>query len=497
MVHFLARRSNLRSQILRQTPKICAFLFSSKSNPQNTQNFPPYYHKTRESNFQESTFLFGNAIPLLNFSGYSTNLIKNAKLSSGYDQGLVFSSGVRFFATQATAPATSDGLTVEGIVASPWPILDEDEGDWKSHASAVAQSIHLIKKRLQWKKLLVRLDLLSVELNKPNLWDDPVHAGKISREHGSLMGKVKEVMDFEQELIEHIDMLKLAREENDSELESETMNALLRMRRDSKERELEAMLAGEHDSASCYIEVQAGAGGTESNDWASMVMEMYKSWAQRRGYRVTLVDEMPGEMAGIKRATIKVDGKYAYGYAKAEVGVHRLVRISPFDSAKRRHTSFAAVAVIPILKDVSTRVQIKESDLRIDRYRAGGAGGQSVNTTDSAVRITHIPTGIVATCQNERSQHQNKATAMAVLQSRVDQLEIARQAQMNSQHTESLTEISWGNQIRSYVLQPYQMVKDSRTNYEVSDPESVLDGDLDGFILSFLSASVDKHGNSL
>lgn len=264
------------------------------------------------------------------------------------------------------------------------------------------------------------------------------------------------------------------------------------MRRNSKEKELEALLAGDHDSCSCYIEVQAGAGGTESMDWAAMVMQMYKMWAQRRGYGVTVVDEMPGEIAGIKRATIKLDGEYSFGYAKAEVGVHRLVRISPFDSGKRRHTSFAAVAVIPILGDASSHVQINESDLRIERFRAGGAGGQHVNTTESAVRIVHIPTGVTATCQNERSQHQNKASAMAVLQSRLDQLEISRQAQINAQHTQSLTDISWGNQIRTYVLHPYRMVKDLRTNYEVSDPDSVLEGDLDGFILSYLSASLDK-----
>lgn len=270
------------------------------------------------------------------------------------------------------------------------------------------------------------------------------------------------------------------------------MSALKEMRRVSKEKELEALLSAENDQCSCYIEVQAGAGGTESNDWAAMVMEMYKTWAQRRKFSVTVVDEMPGEMAGIKRATIKVNGEYAYGYAKAEVGVHRLVRISPFDSGKRRHTSFAAVAVIPILGDGSTRVQINDSDLRIERFRSGGAGGQHANTTDSAVRIIHIPTGITATCQNERSQHMNKASAMAVLQSRLDQLEMARQTAMNAQHTQSLTEISWGNQIRTYVLHPYRMVKDLRTNYEVSDPDSVLEGDLDGFILSFLSSSLDK-----
>lgn len=197
------------------------------------------------------------------------------------------------------------------------------------------------------------------------------------------------------------------------------------------------------------------------------------------------------------RATIKVDGDYAFGYAKAEVGVHRLVRISPFDSGKRRHTSFAAVAVIPILGDGSTRYQIKESDLRIERFRASGAGGQHVNTTESAVRIVHIPTGISATCQNERSQHSNKASAMAVLQSRLDQLEMARQAQLNAEHTQSLTDISWGNQIRTYVLHPYRMVKDLRTNYEVSDPDSVLGGDLDGFILNFLSYLLDKDEASV
>ncbi|TXG65318.1 hypothetical protein EZV62_006593 [Acer yangbiense] len=289
---------------------------------------------------------------------------------------------------------------------------------------------------------MVRLNLLYVELNKPDLWDDPVHARRISREHGLLMGKMKEVKAFEQELLEHIDMIKLAQEENDTELES-------------------------------------------------VVMEMYKSWAQRRGYGLTVVDEMPGEMAGIKRATIKVVGEYAFGYAKSEVGVHRLVRISPFDSGKRRHTSFAAVAVIPVMGDGSTRVQINKSDLRIEQYRTGGPGGQHANTTESAVRIVHIPTGVTATCQNERSQHQNKASAMAVLQSRLDQLEMTRQAQMNAQHTQSLTEISWGNQIRTYVLHPYRMVKDLRTNYEVSDPDSVLEGDLDGFILSYLSASLD------
>eukprot|EP01018_Ginkgo_biloba_P008750 Gb_09148 [translate_table: standard] len=388
---------------------------------------------------------------------------------------------------------SAGGLTAEDIVARGWQILEESESDWRSHAAVVAQSILLIKRRLQWKKVLFRLEQLNTELTRSDFWDDPVKAAQLSREHGSLSGKVKAVNDLEMELIEHVDLLELAREEKDLELEAETTRSLLNMRKIAKEKELVALLAGEHDSCCCYLEVQAGAGGTESMDWAAMVMRMYKMWAQRRGFKVTVVDEMSGELAGIKRATMRIDGDFAFGYAKAEVGVHRLVRISPFDSGKRRHTSFAAVAVIPILSDVSSRFQINESDLRIERFRSGGPGGQHANTTESAVRIVHIPTGTTAVCQNERSQHRNKEMAMAVLQSRLDQLEMARQAQSNAQHTQSLSEITWGNQIRSYVLHPYRMVKDLRTNYEVSDPDSVLEGDLDGFIFSFLADCVDKE----
>ncbi|XP_057493482.1 peptide chain release factor PrfB2, chloroplastic-like [Actinidia eriantha] len=485
MSSLLLKRSSLLSKNPSLRRHFVTYLFASLSQP-HSHHLPP---SNRELTVPGSGYgFFGK-----NNNGSSLISSATSKCLSGSISGLINSTNFRFFGSLAAVePSTSDGLTVEGIIAHQWTILDESEGDWKSHASAIAQSIHLIKKRLQWKKLIVRLELLSLQIDKPDLWDDPVRAGKISREHGSLMGKMKEVKAFEQELLEHIDMIKLARAENDADLESESVKALFDMRRSAKEKELDALLAGEHDSCSCFIEVQAGAGGTESMDWASMIMKMYKMWAQRHGYGVTIVDEMPGEMAGIKRATIKVDGEYAFGYAKAEVGVHRLVRISPFDSAKRRHTSFAAVAVIPILGDTSTHVQINESDLRIERFRAGGPGGQHANTTESAVRITHIPTGITATCQNERSQHQNKASAMAVLQARLDQLEMARQAQMNAEHTQSLTEISWGNQIRTYVLHPYRMVKDLRTNYEVSDPDSVLEGDIDSFVLTYLSASLDK-----
>ncbi|KAK1650676.1 hypothetical protein QYE76_068481 [Lolium multiflorum] len=406
----------------------------------------------------------------------------------------------RWFSSPAPvveAPRTADGLTVDSIADKGWTILAESESDWRSHAAAVAQSIKLIKKRLKWKWLLERSKQLAVVLERPDLWEDSVFAGKVSREQGEIMGKIKSVNQFEQQLMEHIDMLRLAREEGDNELETESMRALADMRIDAKEKELNALLSGDHDPYPCFIEVQAGAGGVESMDWAAMIMNMYRSWAQRRGYTVTIIEEMPGELAGIKRATIKVDGEYAFGYAKSEIGVHRLVRISPFDSGKRRHTSFAAVAVIPILGDASSRYQINESDLRIERFRSGGPGGQHANTTESAVRIVHIPTGTTATCQNERSQHMNRASAMAVLQSRLDQLEITRQAQMNAEHTQSLNEISWGNQIRSYVLHPYRMVKDLRTNYEVSDPDSVLEGDIDDFILNFLSLALDKADESV
>ncbi|KAG7969381.1 hypothetical protein I3843_07G028800 [Carya illinoinensis] len=235
----------------------------------------------------------GSPIFRREFSGFCSRAIPSSKNPCQFHQNPSILTPFQYFCTEAAVQhSTADGLTVEGIVTSNWPILDETESDWKSHAAAIAQSIHLIKKRLKWKKLVVRLDLLSMQLNKPDIWDDPVHAGKISREHGSLMGKMKAVRAFERELLEHIDMINLAREENDPEMESESLKALLRMRRNSKEKELQAMLSGEQDSCSCYIEVQAGAGGTESMDWAAMVMQMYKMWAQRRGYKVTVVDEM-------------------------------------------------------------------------------------------------------------------------------------------------------------------------------------------------------------
>ncbi|MGI9410265.1 MAG: peptide chain release factor 2, partial [Hyphomicrobiaceae bacterium] len=250
--------------------------------------------------------------------------------------------------------------------------------------------------------------------------------------------------------------------------------------------EVEALLSGEADGNDTYVEIHAGAGGTESQDWAAMLTRMYMRWAEKRGYKVKLIEESPGEEAGLKSATIEVRGENAYGWLKTESGVHRLVRISPFDSNARRHTSFASAWVYPVIDD-SIDIEVNESDCRIDTYRASGAGGQHVNTTDSAVRITHQPTGIVVACQQERSQHKNRATAWSMLRARLYELELKRREERANAEAASKTDIGWGHQIRSYVLQPYQMVKDTRTGVESSDPDNVLDGDIDTFIEAALA----------
>ncbi|EFJ31483.1 hypothetical protein SELMODRAFT_87356 [Selaginella moellendorffii] len=374
----------------------------------------------------------------------------------------------------------------DAIAARNWQIT-EDEKDWKSHAAAVARSMQLVKTRMKWGDVLSKLKDLEKELEKPDLWSDTARASRYSREFGSLSSRVKEIREMESELVENVDLVELAREEKDEQVEAEAVSALATLRKAAKDKELLALLCEENDGCPCFLEVQAGAGGAESMDFAAMLLRMYKLWALQRGFEAAVVDEMPGDRAGIKRATLRLEGDFAYGFAKTEAGVHRLVRISPFDEAGRRHTSFAAVAVIPILDNAGAEIEINEADLVIDRFRSSGAGGQHVNTTDSAIRIVHKPTGITVQCQNERSQHKNKDSAMEVLRSRLYQLELKRKTEETAQHTQSLHEISWGNQIRSYVLQPYQIVKDLRTGYEVTNPTAVLDGGLDPFILQYLS----------
>ena len=268
------------------------------------------------------------------------------------------------------------------------------------------------------------------------------------------------------------------------------------MHKTAQRAELEALLSGEADGNDCYLEVHAGAGGTEAQDWAEMLLRMYTRWAERRRFKVEWIEESPGEEAGIKSATIQINGTDAYGWLKTESGVHRLVRISPFDSNARRHTSFASVGVYPVIDD-TIEIEILDKDLRIDTYRASGAGGQHVNRTDSAVRITHLPTGIVVACQNDRSQHRNRAMAMQMLKARIYEMELRKREEATKAVHEAKSDIGWGHQIRSYVLQPYQMVKDLRTGVETSNTQAVLDGDIDDFLMSALAGDkrADKGGD--
>ena len=277
------------------------------------------------------------------------------------------------------------------------------------------------------------------------------------------------------------DIFILAEEENNQQIINETLNKFQKLKEEAKKIEIKCFLSNENDTLDSYLEFHAGAGGTESQDWAEMLRRMYMKWASSKGYSVELISEHKGDEAGIKSSIIKITGNYIYGFLKTESGIHRLVRISPFDSGARRHTSFASVWVYPVVNE-DIDVEIFEKDLRIDTYRSSGAGGQHVNTTDSAVRITHIPTKIVVQCQNERSQHKNKETCMNMLKARLYEFELQKREKENSNIEESKSDIGWGHQIRSYVLHPYRMVKDNRTNYESSNPDKVLDGNIDNFL---------------
>ena len=313
------------------------------------------------------------------------------------------------------------------------------------------------------------------------------------RERTKLDDSIKAVLSIEGDLNDTLEIMELAEMEGDSDMEQEAVEQLLSLAEAAKKAELQALLSGEADGNDTYVEIHSGAGGTESQDWANMLLRMYARWAERRGFKVDTVQYMPGEEAGIKSATLQVKGEDAYGWLKTESGVHRLVRISPYDSNARRHTSFASVWVYPVIDD-SIDIDINESDLKVDTYRASGAGGQHVNTTDSAVRITHQPSGIVVQCQAERSQHKNRAAAMSMLKARLYEEELRRREEEANAVNAQKTEIGWGHQIRSYVMQPYQMVKDLRTGEESGQPEKVLDGDLDSFMAAALAARV--HGES-
>ena len=314
-----------------------------------------------------------------------------------------------------------------------------------------------------------------------NFWQNKSESKKILKEKKLYEDLINSHKNSQKNLLDVHELYKLALDENNEELIKELTNNLKDLKKDIKKTEIKCFLSNDADSLDCYIEIHAGAGGTESQDWANMLRKMYLKWAESKKFNYNLISEHKGEEAGIKSSTIKIEGDYTFGWLKKESGIHRLVRISPFDSGARRHTSFASVWVFPVV-DENIKIDILDKDLRIDTYRSSGAGGQHVNTTDSAVRITHLPSKIVVQCQNERSQHKNKDTCMNMLRARLYDFEMKKK-EKEAQNTESSkSEIGWGHQIRSYVLQPYRLVKDNRTNHESSSPDRVLDGDIDEFL---------------
>ncbi len=359
----------------------------------------------------------------------------------------------------------------------------------QAHADTINEALALLRRFLDWDRALRRLDELNARVEDQALWNNPKAAQEVMRERRRLDEAITATRAIERELSETCELIEMAEAEGDQEMASDGTAALAELATRAQADKVKALLAGEADANDSYIEINAGAGGTESQDWAEMLQRMYTRWAERRGLKVELIDYHAGEQAGIKSATLLVKGENAYGYAKVESGVHRLVRISPYDSSARRHTSFSSVWVYPVIDD-NIEVEINESDLRIDTYRASGAGGQHINTTDSAVRITHLPTNIVVQCQNQRSQHKNKAEAYNQLRARLYERELAeREAAANAENA-TKTDIGWGHQIRSYVLQPYQLVKDLRTGHTSTSPGDVLDGDLDDFMAAALSQRV-------
>jgi len=336
-----------------------------------------------------------------------------------------------------------------------------------------------------WDQAQVRLDELNALSERADFWNDPEKAQKLMRERNKLDAAMGAITGLERDLSDSLELAEMAEAEGDASLVDEAQATLQEVQKRAAKAELEALLSGEADGNDAFIEINSGAGGTESQDWASMLLRMYARWANARGFKVEELEYQDGDTAGIKSATLMIQGENAYGWLKTEAGVHRLVRISPYDSNARRHTSFASVWVYPKIDD-TIEIEINEKDVRTDTYRASGAGGQHINKTDSAVRLTHMPSGIVVACQAERSQHKNRATAWNMLRARLYEAELQRREAETQKLEEAKTEIGWGRQIRSYVLQPYQMVKDLRTEVESGNVSGVLDGDLDQFMEGYL-----------
>ncbi|MBH9975392.1 MULTISPECIES: peptide chain release factor 2 [Bartonella] len=353
----------------------------------------------------------------------------------------------------------------------------------------IKQAIGLLRRHLDWDQSVKRLEYLNEKAEDPSLWDDAAKAQEMMRERQRLDDGINNIKHLTQTLDDSVELIAMGEEEGDEDIIRDAEASIHALKSELDKRQIEMLLSGEVDGNDTYLEIHAGAGGTESQDWASMLLRMYTRWAEKHSMKVEVLEVHDGEEAGIKSATILVKGHNAYGMLKTESGVHRLVRISPYDSNARRHTSFASVWVYPVIDD-NIEVDVSEADVRIDTYRASGAGGQHINTTDSAVRITHLKTGIVVQCQAERSQHKNRATAWAMLRARLYEEELKRREDEVNALEASKTEIGWGHQIRSYVLQPYQLVKDLRTGVENTDPQAVLDGDLDEFMEAALAQKI-------
>ncbi|MCW9045068.1 MAG: peptide chain release factor 2 [Alphaproteobacteria bacterium] len=359
----------------------------------------------------------------------------------------------------------------------------------ESLVNEMKQSLELLRRHLDYDQAVLRLEELNHLAEEPTLWDDAKKAQAVMRERTQLEASIKSVDQVAEGIDDNVELIELGEMEDDGDIVTEAETALQELQTHVAKAELETLLSGEADSNDTYLEIHAGAGGTEAQDWALMLLRMYSRWAEQHDYKLEVLEESPGEEAGIKSTTLRISGHNAYGWLKTESGVHRLVRISPFDSNARRHTSFTSVGVYPSI-DEDIDVDVEDKDIRVDTYRASGAGGQHINKTDSAVRMTHIPTGIVVQCQNDRSQHKNRANAMSMLKARLYEMELQRREDATKAEHDAKTDIGWGHQIRSYVLQPYQMIKDLRTNKETSNTSAFLDGDLDDFLAASLAARV-------
>ena len=369
------------------------------------------------------------------------------------------------------------------------------QAETQAQIDIITTAIDLLRKHVDFEAATARLAELEALSAEGDFWNDQAAAQEAMREKNRLQRQIEAITALQTELDDATGLIELGEMEGDEEVVAEAEASLAELVTLAEKRQLESLLSGEADGNDCFLEIHAGAGGTEAQDWAAMLVRMYSRWCERRGFKLQMIEESAGEEAGIKSVTMRIEGDNAYGWLKTESGVHRLVRISPYDSSARRHTSFASAWVYPVVDD-DIEIEIEDKDLRVDTYRASGAGGQHVNKTDSAIRITHLPTNIVVQCQNDRSQHRNRATALNMLKARLYELELQKREEAANDAASSKTDIGWGNQIRSYVLHPYQMVKDLRTSIEKGNAGAVLDGDLDDFVEASLAARVGAKRDS-